>query len=142
LIFVDVNILVYAYNKSAPHHQQAAVWWEAQVNSAAPVGICWPVFQGFMRLLGGRHIVAEPYSAKELFKIAEDWWARPSVRLLGATSQTYARYRSLMENYALSGAMSTDALIAAFSLEHGATLFSNDTDFLRFRELRIKNPLA
>ncbi len=140
MILPDVNVLIYAYNASAPLHREAVKWWEGHVNDGSSIGVCWPVFQGFVRLLGGRHVVAEPYSAQELFGIADEWWARPSVRLLSATEHTYSYFRRLMETYDLSGSMATDALIAAFALEHRGTLATNDTDFLRFRELSVVNP--
>jgi predicted nucleic acid-binding protein len=39
------------------------------------------------------------------------------------------------------GAAVMDAHLAAIALEHGATLCTNDRDFLRFPELRIEFPL-
>ena len=135
-----MNVLIYAYNASAPLHRAAAQWWEEQVNGGSSVGVCWPVFQGFIRLLGERHVVEQPYSSEELFAIADEWWARPSIRLLSATDHTYRHFRRLMEAHGLSGSMATDALIPAFALEHRGTLATNDTDFLRFRELSVVNP--
>jgi predicted nucleic acid-binding protein len=37
--------------------------------------------------------------------------------------------------------LTTDAPIAALAIEHGYTLYSNDTDFARFEGLRWQNPL-
>lgn len=33
-------------------------------------------------------------------------------------------------------------MLAALAIEHGLTLYSADTDFARFSELRWKNPLT
>jgi len=33
-------------------------------------------------------------------------------------------------------------MLAALAVEHGLTLYSTDTDFARFRELRWENPLS
>ncbi len=142
MILPDANLLIYAFNSSAPLHKRAAAWWEQQLNEAKPVGVCWPVFQAFLRLLTSRTIVEEPYTAAELFEVAGEWWVRPTVRLLAPTSQTYRIYRGLMETYALSGNAATDALIAAFALEHGGRLVTNDTDFFRFEDLTVENPLC
>lgn len=136
-----MNLLVYAFNRSAPQHSRAAAWWEQQVNGTQMVGIPWPVLQGFIRLLTGRQIVETPYTAHEIFEVVEEWWIRPSVRLLEPSRETYRLFRFLMESYNLAGSSSSDAVIASFALEHGARLASNDTDFLRFRELRVFNPL-
>lgn len=86
--------------------------------------------------------MAHPYSAEEIFEIADEWWLRPSVRLLEASAATYRIFRNLMRDHQLGGTRSTDALIAAFALEHSAVLASNDSDFLRFPGLRLQNPLA
>lgn len=41
----------------------------------------------------------------------------------------------------MQGNLLPDALLAALAIEHGLTLYSADTDFARFRELRWENPL-
>lgn len=142
MICPDVNVLVYAYHAAAPMHTRAAAWWEEQLNGQGHVGVAWPVFQGALRLLTGRQVIQRPYTAQEFFTIADEWWARPNVTLWTASSETYRHFRALMESYQLVGGASTDALIAAFALEHGAHLATNDTDFARFRELRIQNPFS
>ena len=40
-----------------------------------------------------------------------------------------------------SGALVSDAVLAAYALEHRAVLFSSDADFARFVGLKWKNPL-
>ncbi len=37
--------------------------------------------------------------------------------------------------------LTTDAHIAALAIEHGFTVYSNDSDFGRFDNLRWENPL-
>ncbi|MEW6277102.1 MAG: PIN domain-containing protein [Candidatus Eremiobacterota bacterium] len=100
------------------------------------------VLQAFLRLLTNRTIMEEPYPAGELFEVVDEWWTRPGLLLLAPTERTYAIFRDLMVRYDLSGSAATDALIAAFAIEHQGKLLSNDTDFLRFEELEVENPLA
>ena len=68
----DVNLLIYAYNTSAPQHQQASDWWEQQVTCGQQVAIAWPVIQGFIRLMSGRSLLAA-YStpSDHRFRIAD-----------------------------------------------------------------------
>jgi hypothetical protein len=47
----------------------------------------------------------------------------------------------MIERYQIGGPMVFDAHLAAIAVGHGLTLFSADTDFARFRELRWENPL-
>jgi predicted nucleic acid-binding protein len=42
-------------------------------------------------------------------------------------------------SYDVRGNLIPDALLAAMAIEHGLTLYSTDTDFARFRELRWQN---
>jgi hypothetical protein len=42
----------------------------------------------------------------------------------------------------LRGNLVTDAQVAALAIEHGLTLYSADTDFARFEEIRRVDPLS
>lgn len=60
--------------------------------------------------------------------------------------QPGAEYRrilgQLITTYDMSGNLMPDAMLAALAIEHGVTLYSTDTDFAKFRELRWENPLG
>jgi uncharacterized protein len=43
--------------------------------------------------------------------------------------------------YDVRGNLIPDALLAALAVEHGLTVYSTDTDFARFDEMRWENPL-
>lgn len=141
MIVVDVNILIYAYNRDSVHHQKAANWWSSVVNSGTSPGVPWPVFQAFLRLLSARGAVKEPYTLEELFRIAQEWWDH-GVLLLSPSAASFSIFRSLCEKYSAVGSASTDTFIATFALEHRARLATNDTDFLRYTELKTFNPLV
>lgn len=141
MIISDLNLLVYAFNASSEQHEKAKLWWENLLNNDEFVGIPWVVYLGFLRLMSGRHILKEPYSIQEVLKICESWFSIPTVRLLEVTAETREILQQLLQKYHLSGQMISDAAIAATAIEHKAILYSNDTDFLRFPELRVFNPL-
>ena len=46
MILPDINLLVYAYNDGAPHHEAAKRWREGLVNSTERVGVPWVVSKG------------------------------------------------------------------------------------------------
>jgi len=141
MLIPDVNLLVYAYNMAAPKHAAALKWWETAVNSrGSQVGVVWPVFQGFVRLMTGRNVLASPLTTEEVFEICQEWWDH-GVLLLGPTRETWLHFRALCVAHGLVGSATSDGLIAAFALEHRARLVTNDTDFLRFTDLRTENPL-
>ena len=141
MILPDVNLLIYAYNSASPMHTRAAAWWQEQVSSGQSTAVCWPVFQAFLRLLSGRSVVESPYPVEDLFNLCDQWWAH-HVTLLGPSKETLKVFRDLSHRYQIVGSSSTDALIAAYALEHRARLATNDTDFLRFDGLKVFNPLT
>ena len=63
-------------------------------------------------------------------------------QLLKCAEGTLNEFYTLLERVGLGGNLSTDALIAAHAMEHGAVVYTNDLDFQRFAGLRRKNPLA
>ena len=142
MVVPDLNLLVYAFNASALHHDAALSWWEGLLNGDGLVGVPWVVLLGFLRLMTGRHVVLHPYSPEEAVARTAAWFACPNVQLLPATETTYRLVAALVERHALSAGMITDAAVAASALEHRAVLHTNDTDFARFEALRTHNPLA
>ena len=51
MIVPDLNLLIYAHNEHAPHHEPAKRWWEGLVNGTERVGVPWAVSIGFVRLM-------------------------------------------------------------------------------------------
>jgi hypothetical protein len=48
--------------------------------------------------------------------------------------------RELLKPLGTAGNLTSDAHLAALAIEHGATLYSFDSDFARFTGLRWENP--
>jgi uncharacterized protein len=49
--------------------------------------------------------------------------------------------KSLLLHSGVAANITTDAHLAALAIENGATLYSADNDFARFKTLNWKNPL-
>jgi predicted nucleic acid-binding protein len=70
-----------------------------------------------------------------------DWLSAP-VAWIPSPGHEHARILgALVTTYDVRGNLVPDALLAALAIEHGLTLYSSDTDFARFRELRWENPI-
>ncbi len=137
---VDVNVLIYAYNTQADLHKEAKSFWEDLVNSGSVVGVPWIVLQAFVRLMTGRQVLTSPFTAKEIVDVVDSWFDNTNVRLLPHTLDTYRVFSKLVAKYKLTGSVTTDCTIAATAIENQGVLYSNDTDFLRFREVKLENP--
>lgn len=142
MLIPDLNLLVYAYNSSSGLHQKAAKWWQEALTSGQPIGLAAIVLQGFLRLLSGRHVVQKPYPIKELLGCVEEWFSFDSLHLLECGTHTFEIFKEMVKRHEVSGSMLSDAWLAALAKEHDATLCSNDTDFLKFKNIRLENPLG
>ena len=139
---VDLNVLLYAINRSAKHHARARLCWEAALESDEPVGLAWVVILGFLRLTTRPSIFPRPLDTGQACDRVERWFANPNVRIVRETDEHRRHLRRLLEETGTAGNLTTDAHLAALALSHGATLVSFDNDFARFPRLRWINPLT
>lgn len=139
---VDLNLLVYATNEDAPQHAKARRWWEAALNGDEQVGLAWPVVLGFLRLSTRGGLLPRPLSPRQALETVDDWVRHPLVTLIHPGDGHWAVLRGLLEPLGAAGNLTTDAHLAALTIEYDATLYPTDTDFSRFPSVRFKNPLV
>lgn len=142
MILPDLNLIVYAYNADAPHHEAARRWWEGLMNGAEPVGLLWAVGLGFVRLMTHPRVVRVPLPTARAVAHVRAWLDRPQVQVLEPGRDHLAVLERLLEAAGVAGALTTDAHLAALALEYGAEVHTNDADFARFPGVRHRNPLA
>jgi hypothetical protein len=142
VILIDSNLLLYAYNASAPEHERAKAWLEERLSRPEPVGLASSSLGAFLRLATHRAVFPSPYAIDEATAIVDSWLARPMVTRLEPGERFWSIARPLLESSNARGPFVADALVAALALEHGATLATHDADFLRFPALRTVDPLA
>lgn len=142
MIVPDLNLLIYAYNSSAPAHRRAKAWWESCLSETRPVGLPWAVIVGYLRLMTGRSLRLEPFTVEEAIDHIRSWLARPNVEILIPGPRHLDLLDSLMRDAPAAGDLAADAHLAALAIEHRAELHSNDADFSRFPGLRWINPLT
>lgn len=142
MILPDVNLLVYAYNRTDPQHASAKRWWESCLNDHEPVALPWVVTSGFLRLMTHPRVLREPLGVADAVDHVQSWLAQPCV----IVPEPGRKFSNLFMGFLLSlgtgGNLTTDAYLAAMAIEHQAELLSCDADFLRFNGLRWRNPLA
>jgi uncharacterized protein len=141
MIVPDVNLLIYAYNADAPHHEAAKTWWEALLSSNEPVGLPWAVALGFIRLMTHRAVLVTPLEAARAIEHVRSWHRRPNVDVLEPGPRHLELLDRLFGALGTAGKLTTDAHLAALVIEHQGELCSNDADFARFPGLRWRNPI-
>lgn len=142
MILPDLNLLLYAYNPYVPHHAKAAAWWESMMNGEEFIGLPNEVTLGFVRIATNPRLRRAAVPLERARKVVESWLAIPHARVLTPGDEHFRKTMDLMGLAMGSGALVSDASLAVYAMEHGATLCTNDTDFARFPGLSWKNPLA
>jgi toxin-antitoxin system PIN domain toxin len=141
VILPDVNLLVYAVDESSVFHSDAKTWWDGVLSSSRIVGLSYPSMLGFIQLVTNRRVFTTPLSVNEALEYVESWLAQPNTTIVVPTPRHWPLLAALLESTGVGANLTTDAHIAALAIEQGYTLYSNDTDFARFDNLRRENPL-
>ena len=134
MILPDLNLLLYAYNPHVPQHAKAAAWWTASLNGDELIGLPNEICLGFVRIATHARLGAAA--------VVQQWIDLPQVRILLPGPGHFKQVMDLMTGAMGSGALVSDAALAAYAIQNRATLHSNDADFSRFAGLSWKNPLA
>jgi len=138
---VDLNLLIYAVNRDAPHHDAARRWWESCLSGEEPIALAWVVILGFLRITTNERIMPKPLSSEEAIESVDSWLKQLNMRVLSPTERHWDIFRQIIAPLGSAGNLTTDAHLAALAIEHGATLYSTDIDFSRFQMLQWTNPL-
>jgi predicted nucleic acid-binding protein len=64
-----------------------------------------------------------------------------NVRLLVPGERHWSHFQRMLEDGQVRGPRTTDAQLAALTIEYGGVLYTTDRDFARFPGLRWVNPL-
>ncbi len=141
-MLVDANLLLFAVDERSPYHAAATQWLTTQLNGARRVGLAWVVLLAFARIATHPRASEHPATPDEAWSHVADWLAHDLVWIPNPTDRHREVLGGLVTGYRLRGNLVTDAHLAALAIEHGLTLYSADTDFARFTEIRWENPLA
>lgn len=141
MIVPDVNLLVYAEIAAFPEHAAARLWWEQALSGPVDVGIVPPALFGFVRITTNPRVFDPPLAIDEALDRVNRWLAQPNARVLVPGPRHLDIAFELLRALGTAGNLTTDTQLAAFAIENGAILHSNDTDFGRFGGLHWVNPL-
>jgi hypothetical protein len=141
VIVCDANLLIYSYNTGAARHAKARAWLEKIFSGTDVVGLPWQAASAFLRVMTNSRLPGERFSLAQATQIVDLWLANPNVRVLIPGDHYWPLFRRMLIEGQASGALVSDAEIAALTLEYGGVLHTADRDFARFPGLRWKNPL-
>ncbi len=137
---VDANVLLYAVNTDAPHHERSVRWLDDALSGADTVGFAWVVLLAFVRLVTKPELFPSPLRVAEAFDRVDAWLGAGPAVLVEPGRQHARICRRLLEQVGAGGNLVNDAHLAALAIEHGATIVSFDHDFGRFDGVRWTTP--
>ena len=141
MIVLDVNLLIYAYDTTCYDHKKAREWVEAAFSGDEPIGLPWQTVSAFLRILTYPGLMGERFAMAQAIAIVDEWLDMPHVRVLAPGEGHWALFRDMLVKGDVRGKLTTDAGLAALTIEYAGVLYTNDRDFTRFPGLRWVNPL-
>ena len=142
MIVLDANLLIYAYDSGASQHRKARAWVEEAFSGTDAVGLPWQAIYAFLRFMTNRRLPGTRFTAQQASQIVDGWLEQPNVRVLAPEDRHWFLLRRMLVEGQASGALVSDAVIAALTMECGGVLHTADRDFARFPGLRWVNPLS
>ncbi|MGD1062574.1 MAG: TA system VapC family ribonuclease toxin [Terracidiphilus sp.] len=142
MIVIDVNLLIYAYDTTTPSHAEAKAWIEEVFSSSDAIGLPWQNIAAFIHVLTYPGLHGERFSRDQVLFIVDQWLAMPHMRALAPGERHWSLFREMLIKGDARGKLTSDAALAALTIEYGGVLHTTDRDFARFPGLRWVNPLA
>lgn len=137
---VDANVLLYAVNSDAVHHERSRAWLDDALSGSTTVGLAWVALLAFMRLSTRADLFPSPLSVDEATDIVATWLAAPTAVVLHPTVDHLTVVARMLGGTGAGGNLVNDAHLAALAIEHGAIVTTFDTDFGRFDGVQWERP--
>ncbi len=140
---VGADLLLYASDRSSPHHGAALRFLDARAADPDLFCVCWSTLMAYVRIATNPRIFSRPLSAEEALSNVESLIELPRVRLVSEEEEFLGCYREVTKGQAIRGNGVPDAHLAAILRQHGVrVLYTADADLRRFAFLEIRNPLV
>lgn len=133
---IDANLLLLSYDVNAALHLRARKWLEATLSSGDSIGIPMLSVAAFVRIGTDKRLPRLALRMADALAAVDSWLELDNVSLVHTSDTNWRRTQECIRAGNVTGAMVTDAQIAALAMQHGAILYSNDRDFSRFPQLR------
>jgi uncharacterized protein len=140
---VDVNVLLYASDRSSERHDGARQLLESCAARPDVLCLTWPTLMSYLRIATHPSIFAAPLTPEEALSNIVALLTLPQVRVVSEQDGFIDVYEHVTDAMAVRGNLVADAHVAAILFQNGVrTLYSNDRDFRKFESLDVRNPFA
>ncbi|MGE3842075.1 MAG: TA system VapC family ribonuclease toxin [Vicinamibacterales bacterium] len=140
---VDVNVLLYASDRSSHRHEAARAFLESCATDTEVLCLTWPTLMAYLRIATHSRIFSAPLTPDEAWANVDGLLALPHVRVVSELQGFRDAYTRVTSNLVVRGNLVPDAHVAAILFQNGVrTLYSNDRDFRKFESLDVRDPFA
>lgn len=137
---VDANVLLYAVNSDAPHHEASRSWLDDALSGQATVAFAWVALLAFVRLSTKVGLFPSPLGIDDALDRVEAWLQAPAAIIVEPSVDHARILRSLLEPIGVGGNLVNDGHLAALAIEHRCVVVSYDRDFARFEGVTLEHP--
>jgi toxin-antitoxin system PIN domain toxin len=138
---VDVNVLVYAYSRQAPRHEEYRSWLVQALEGPAAFGYSELALSGFLRVVTHPKVFDPPSALDQALSFCEVLRSRPNAVRVAPGDRHWGIFVTLCNGGAVKGNLVPDAYHAALAIESGNLWVTTDRGFARFPGLRWRHPL-
>jgi hypothetical protein len=143
VILPDVNVLVYAFRREAPEHDEYRRWLADLVAGADELALTEAALTGFLRIVSHPKIMPDPAPMPEALRFVEVLRTAARARPVTAAPATWTTLtRWAADDPGLRANLVPDAWLAALAHSHGARLATADRGFARFPGLNWFVPIT
>jgi len=142
MLFVDVNVLIYAHRAESPDHISYREWLEGARRGPEPLGLGDSVLAGFLRIVTNHRIYKEPTPLSAGLEYVEQLQSAPSAVRVVPTDRVWGIFAELAQSGEAKANTIPDAFLAATAIDLNATMITADRGFARFGRLRWAHPLS
>lgn len=140
MVIVDANVLLYAVDSAAAHHDPALTWLDSALSGTEAVGLAWVALLAFIRVSTNHAAFPAPMSVDDAVAQVDSWLGAPAAVIAQPTARHASVLGGLLRESGAAGNLATDAHLAALAIEHRAEVVSYDRDFARFAGIRHRLP--
>lgn len=137
---VDANVLLYAANADADHHQASRSWLDGALSGNDTVGFSWVAMLAFLRLATSPRIFPRPLAVGVATGTLDRWISAPGGLVVQPGPGHAEVLGRLLVGAGVAGNLVNDAHLAAIAVEQRGEVVSYDTDFSRFADVRCRRP--
>ena len=140
---IDTNILLYAANRDAEEHSAALGFLYETAASSGPWFLTEGILYEFFRVSTHARVFERPLTWNEAFRFIKPFLASHRFDILVPGQDHWTILEKILgELMHPAGNLFFDIRTVALMREHGVReIYTADTDFLQFKDIKVINPL-